>query len=79
MSYYRSRPLDPLTKALGPAEAFVLGLAGGATLVLWDWLTWEGGGEAVDVWTRIAFRFGLLGIGLSAGATVAEVLEKLVG
>jgi hypothetical protein len=42
MSYYRSRPLDPLTKALGPAEAFVLGLAGGATLALWDWLTWEG-------------------------------------
>ena len=36
-------------------------------------------GEAVDVWTKVTGRIGLVGFGIFNGGAVIELLEKLIG
>lgn len=36
-------------------------------------------GEAADVWSRVAVRFGLAGFGLTGGTAAVEILQKAIG
>jgi hypothetical protein len=36
-------------------------------------------GEVADVWTKIVFRLGLLGVGIGSGDGLVHILQKATG